>query len=432
VKTTFCFKGFFAVSLSLILIAGILDDPVILSAGTAVGFFLFIRSIIFLSGISHIVQTIRCTRTLEKSFIRQGRSNGVQTVLSLQIPQGFCVIYEDLIPSFCQKNAGEAVSGRLTKGYHEISLSYRFIPSYHGTIAHPGGRIHVQDLFFQSSLPVRQQGTPLSVQVQPWPLFDPSQKSKTTHELERIGPAGGYSVREFREYLPGDDLRYVDWKISAKRGSLYIREYATPADEQPMIIVDLPDTGQITDMVAFSRMVSSLSGYIESVIGKKEPVSLLLISGPNMGDVLYEGRDMAHCLTIIRESVHSAPRTFHLYRFLMRSEMRVHIHRMESRLKQGKLKEQDRNFLSRVRDLRTSHLSHIKSTRFQAALSTILFSGKIHEIILYSLCDGDISHIREIASLAHQQNTQFTIRTPKRTDFFLAPKMLRGELVEVI
>jgi len=434
VKTTSCSNGLLAVFLILIFLAGIMDDPVLLMAGTSVGILLMGLCLLFLRTVDKTYRAVTGSWKMEKSLIRQGRSNAIECTLSLFLPPGYQVRYQDTVPPMCSLESGENQTGTDTAGSQILTLSYRFIPQYHGTISHEGGIITIQNWFFSSSLPLRPEkaSTP-SVQVQPWPLFGLVEKPGSGKDLERIGPVKGYSVRQFREYIPGDDIRHVDWKISAKRGTLYIREYATPADELPMVIVDLPDSGQETDMQAFSRMVSSLSGYVESKLAKKEPIRLMGISGPNMSDLYYEGYDMTHCLKIIRERIHPVPRTFHLFRFMMRSDMRKEIDHAGLSMNRSEIPEQERSYLTRIRDVRKQHMQEVKTTRFAHAMSTILMHRHFHEIILYSLCDGDMSHIREIAALAGRQNIPFRIRTPKRSDLSgMSLFSLRGEPVEVI
>lgn len=78
-------------------------------------------------------------------------------------------------------------------------------------------------------------------------------------------------------------------------------------------------------------------------------------------------------------------------------------------------------------------MQEVKTTRFAHAMNTILMQRHFHEIILYSLCDGDMSHIREVAALAGRKNIPFRIRTPKGTDHRAQGLFsLRGEPVEVI
>ena len=40
-------------------------------------------------------------------------------------------------------------------------------------------------------------------------------------------PYHGFSVEfaEHREYVPGDDLRYVDWKVYGKSDRIYLKQY---------------------------------------------------------------------------------------------------------------------------------------------------------------------------------------------------------------
>jgi hypothetical protein len=434
VKTTSCSNGLLAVFLILLLLAGILDDPVLLMAGTSVGLLFMGLCLLFLQTVEKTYRTITGSWKMEKSLIRQGRSNAIDCTLCLEIPPGYMVRYLDTVPAMCSLESGENQTWTDIAGSQILTLSYRFIPHYHGTIYHQGGIITIQNRFFSSSLPLRPEKSSVpSVQVQPWPLFGPVEKRGSGKDLERIGPVKGYSIRQFREYLPGDDIRHVDWKISAKRGTLYIREYATPSDELPMVIVDLPDSGQQIDMQAFSRMVSSISGYVESKLAKKEPIRLIGISGPNMSDLYYEGYDMAHCLTIIRERIHPVPRTFHLFRFMMRSDMRKEIHHAALSMDRSEISGDERSYIVRVRDIRKQHIQEVKTTRFAHAMNTILMQRHFHEIILYSLCDGDMSHIREVAALAGRQSIPFRIRTPKRSDLSgMSLFSLCGEPVEVI
>lgn len=433
-KLTPCSTGLLAVFLILIFLAIILDDPVLLMAGTSVGLLLMGLCLQFLHTVEKTYRTISGSWKMEKSLIRQGRSNTIECTLSLKLLPGYQVRYQDTIPSLCSLESGEDQTWTDSAGSQILTLSYRFIPHYHGTIYHQGGIITIQNRFFSSSLPLRPEKSSVpSVQVQPWPLFGPVEKHGSGKDLERIGPVKGYSIRQFREYLPGDDIRHVDWKISAKRGTLYIREYATPSDELPMVIVDLPDSGQQIDMQAFSRMVSSISGYVESKLAKKEPIRLMGISGPNMSDLYYEGYDMAHCLTIIRERIHPVPRTFHLFRFMMRSDMRKEIHHAALSMDRSEISGDERSYIVRVRDIRKQHIQEVKTTRFAHAMNTILMQRHFHEIILYSLCDGDMSHIREVAALAGRQSIPFRIRTPKRSDLSgMSLFSLCGEPVEVI
>ncbi|GIX03914.1 MAG: hypothetical protein KatS3mg113_0920 [Planctomycetaceae bacterium] len=53
-------------------------------------------------------------------------------------------------------------------------------------------------------------------------------------------PYRGFSVEfaEHREYVPGDDLRYVDWKVYAKTDRYYLKQYDEETNYSSLLIVD--------------------------------------------------------------------------------------------------------------------------------------------------------------------------------------------------
>jgi uncharacterized protein (DUF58 family) len=54
------------------------------------------------------------------------------------------------------------------------------------------------------------------------------------------GPYKGFSVEfaEHRQYMPGDPIRYIDWKVYGKTDRFYIKEYEEETNLRAYIIVD--------------------------------------------------------------------------------------------------------------------------------------------------------------------------------------------------
>ncbi len=48
----------------------------------------------------------------------------------------------------------------------------------------------------------------------------------------------GLSFEELRNYLPGDDIRAIDWKVTARTGSPYVRVYTEERDRPSYLLVD--------------------------------------------------------------------------------------------------------------------------------------------------------------------------------------------------
>lgn len=53
-------------------------------------------------------------------------------------------------------------------------------------------------------------------------------------------PRRGFSVEfaEHRAYQPGDELRYVDWKVMARTGRLYVKQFEEETNLRAMVVLD--------------------------------------------------------------------------------------------------------------------------------------------------------------------------------------------------
>src|SRR5947209_14851572 len=57
----------------------------------------------------------------------------------------------------------------------------------------------------------------------------------------------GSDLYRIREYMPEDSARHVDWKATAKSGSLKVREFAREDERRLCIIFDNPEAGLISE-----------------------------------------------------------------------------------------------------------------------------------------------------------------------------------------
>jgi uncharacterized protein (DUF58 family) len=80
-------------------------------------------------------------------------------------------------------------------------------------------------------------------------------------------PYHGFSVEfaEHRQYMPGDEIRHLDWKIYGRTGRYYIRQYEEETNLKSYIVLDASRSmayaseGQITKMEYASYLVAALS-----------------------------------------------------------------------------------------------------------------------------------------------------------------------------
>ena len=49
----------------------------------------------------------------------------------------------------------------------------------------------------------------------------------------------GIEFSEVREYIPGDDVKRIDWNVSARHNSLYVKEFVEENELNIYLILDL-------------------------------------------------------------------------------------------------------------------------------------------------------------------------------------------------
>lgn len=77
----------------------------------------------------------------------------------------------------------------------------------------------------------------------------------------------GYEYADSREYYPGDSLRQIDWKASARLGKLYVKEYFTESSGSIQVVYEVDCADPVSADVlsaAFLRTVTSFaaSGWL--------------------------------------------------------------------------------------------------------------------------------------------------------------------------
>ncbi|MCS6829731.1 MAG: DUF58 domain-containing protein [bacterium] len=140
-------------------------------------------------------------------------------------------------------------------------------------------RLHATDplgmFFFTHQL--REQ---TEILVLPTPLLLPALDSVRGALYTAAGvhsaPVRGDSV-EFlgiREYVPGDPLRRVDWKHSARHGDLFVRDFERFTQTEVCVLLDRSSQmGQIPN--SFEIMVKAVSGVLHAAYASALPFKLV-------------------------------------------------------------------------------------------------------------------------------------------------------------
>jgi uncharacterized protein (DUF58 family) len=89
---------------------------------------------------------------------------------------------------------------------------------------------------------------PLTRTVLVYPAVEPTDEfldvlPMITGEVESFVRGRGYDLYRIREYMPEDSARHVDWKATAKSGSLKVREFSREDERKLRLVFDNPGPG---------------------------------------------------------------------------------------------------------------------------------------------------------------------------------------------
>ncbi|CAB1370172.1 DUF58 domain-containing protein [Denitratisoma oestradiolicum] len=96
----------------------------------------------------------------------------------------------------------------------------------------------------------------------------------------------GLDFLEMRHYLPGDDVRAIDWRVSARTGRPHVRVYAEERDRPVVLVVD-----QRRNMFFATRraMKSVVAAEAAALLGWA-----LRRGGDRVGALVFDDRDLAY------------------------------------------------------------------------------------------------------------------------------------------
>ncbi|NIW25145.1 MAG: DUF58 domain-containing protein, partial [Gammaproteobacteria bacterium] len=62
-------------------------------------------------------------------------------------------------------------------------------------------------------------------------------------EYHAVFKGRGMEFAEVREYAPGDDIRSIDWNVTARLGAPFVKKFVEERELTVMLVVDLSASG---------------------------------------------------------------------------------------------------------------------------------------------------------------------------------------------
>lgn len=120
----------------------------------------------------------------------------------------------------------------------------------------------------------------------------------------------GLDFDDFREYLTGDEPRFIDWKVTARMGTPYVRRFREERQQALILAVDgsasmrYASQGHELSKLEYAAEISAVLGYSAGLSGDR---CGLLIYGQNPRFYLPPTKGVKQTLRIVREILSTQP-----------------------------------------------------------------------------------------------------------------------------
>ncbi len=119
----------------------------------------------------------------------------------------------------------------------------------------------------------------------------------------------GMDFEEVREYEAGDEIRYIDWNVSARMNDLFVKVFREERELTVILAVDISGSSDLGSVDQSKRelMAEIASVLAFSAIGNNDRVGLLLFTD---GVELYvtPAKGRRHVLRVIRDILYFQPK----------------------------------------------------------------------------------------------------------------------------
>src|SRR3989454_588748 len=119
----------------------------------------------------------------------------------------------------------------------------------------------------------------------------------------------GMNFDEVREYQPGDDVRSIDWNVTARMNHPFIKKFVEERELTVMLVVDLSGSGLFGSVAQSKRELAAeiASVLAFSAIRNNDKVGLILFS-EGVEKFIPPRKGRKHVLRVIREILFYEPR----------------------------------------------------------------------------------------------------------------------------
>ena len=129
-------------------------------------------------------------------------------------------------------------------------------------------------------------------------------------QYESVFKGRGMEFDEVREYQPGDEIRSIDWNVTARMGHPFIKKYV---EERQLTVMILLDASASSYFGTQKRLKSELAAEISAVLAfaavKHNDRVGLIIFTDKIEKFIPPRKGQQHVLRVIREALYFKPKS---------------------------------------------------------------------------------------------------------------------------
>ena len=118
----------------------------------------------------------------------------------------------------------------------------------------------------------------------------------------------GMEFQEVREYVPGDDIRAIDWNVTARTGSPHVKKFTEERELTVMLLVDMSASNRFGSTAQLKRdLAAEVAAVLAfSAIANHDRVGLILFSD-RVEKHVPPAKGATHVLRVVSEILNAKP-----------------------------------------------------------------------------------------------------------------------------
>lgn len=182
-----------------------------------------------------------------------------------------------------------------------------------------GGRAHAKTAGFAGSMarwmgrprpadPVHDAGPDLRAQVRRLEIrARRAMESGLTGRYQSAFKGRGLEFEEVREYRRGDDVRTIDWNVTARTGELHVKRYHEERDLTVLLLVDLSASTRFgSGVMTVHDLIAEISSLFALAASRQDRVGAILFD-EEIRSLIPPRPGWRHGLRVVREVLGSLP-----------------------------------------------------------------------------------------------------------------------------